>query len=181
MSDVGLEMRDARSKGDRLVFVLVLVLVFLMAARMPLDTDLWWHLRAGETTLQTGHPMLTDTLSFTRAGSPWINHSWLSEVGMALLFRVGGYLALSAMVALVAAASMAVLYRQMSGPALLRAFVIILATLVAAVVWSPRPQIFSLLLLAVCGLILDDYRRKGINRLWLLPPLFVLWSNLFFF
>jgi len=178
MSDVGLEMRDARSKGDRLVFVLVLVLVFLMAARMPLDTDLWWHLRAGETTLQTGHPMLTDTLSFTRAGSPWINHSWLSEVGMALLFRVGGYLALSAMVALVAAASMAVLYRQMSGPALLRAFVIILATLVAAVVWSPRPQIFSLLLLAVCGLILDDYRRKGINRLWLLPPLFVLWSNL---
>lgn len=178
MNEGGLEKSHAGSDGDRLVYVLIIVLVFLMAARMPLDTDLWWHLRAGEITLQSGHPMLIDTLSFTREGSTWINHSWLAEVVMALLFRVGGYLALSAMVALVAAASMAVLFRQMSGPALLRAFVILLATLVAAVVWSPRPQIFSLLLLAVCGLILDDFRRKGINHLWFLPPLFVLWSNL---
>ncbi|TLN26690.1 hypothetical protein FDZ74_01695 [bacterium] len=165
-------------QSDRLVLVLVLVLVFLMAARTPLDTDLWWHLRAGEITLQTGQPMLTDTLSYTRSSSPWINHSWLAEVGMALLFRVGGYLALSAAVALLAAGSMAMLYRQMSGPALLRAFVVLLATLVAAVVWSPRPQILSLFLLALCSLILDDYRRKAINRLWLLPPIFVLWSNL---
>jgi hypothetical protein len=178
MTAFGKETSWDRTNGDRLVYVLILLLVFLMAARMPLDTDLWWHLRAGEITLQSGYPMLTDTLSFTRQGSAWINHSWLSQVGMALLFRVGGYMALSMMVALVAAASMAVLYRQMSGPALLRAFVILLATLVAAVVWSPRPQIFSLLLLALCGLILDDFRRKGIDRLWLLPPLFVLWSNL---
>jgi hypothetical protein len=166
------------NQSDRLVYVLILVLVFLMAARTPLDTDLWWHLRAGEITLQTGYPILTDTLSYTRAGSVWINHSWLAEVGMALLFRVGGYLGLSAAVALLAAASMAVVYRQMSGPALLRAFIVLLATLVAAVVWSPRPQILSLFLLAVCGMILDQYRRKGINRLWLLPPIFVLWSNL---
>lgn len=166
------------NQSDLLVFVLILVLVFLMAARTPLDTDLWWHLRAGETTLQSGQPLLIDTLSYTRAGSAWINHSWLTEVGMALLFRLAGYAGLSAAVALLAAASMAVLYRQMSGPALLRAFIILLATLVAAVVWSPRPQILSLFLLAVCALILDQYRRKGVNRLWLLPPLFVLWSNL---
>ncbi|HWQ04535.1 MAG TPA: hypothetical protein VN452_04195 [Longilinea sp.] len=178
MTGIARETANERKNSDRLIFVLILVLVFLMAARTPLDTDLWWHLRAGEVTLQSAHPMLTDTLSFTREGNPWINHSWLSEVGMALLFRVGGYLALSAIVALVAAASMAVLYQQMTGPALLRAFVILLATLVAAVVWSPRPQILSLLLLAVCALILDDFRRKEINHLWLLPPLFVLWSNL---
>lgn len=165
-------------QGDRLVLVLILLLVFLMAARTPLDTDLWWHLRAGETTLQTGQPVVTDTLSYTRNGSPWINHSWLAEVGMALLFRAAGYLGLSAAVALLAAASMALLYRQMAGPALLRASVVLLATLVAAVVWSPRPQILSLLLLAICSLLLDDYRRKGIDRLWLLPPIFVLWSNL---
>ncbi|GAP14625.1 hypothetical protein LARV_02398 [Longilinea arvoryzae] len=168
----------SRHQSDRLVLVLILLLVFLMAARTPLDTDLWWHLRAGETTLQNGQPMLTDTLSYTRAGSPWINHSWLAEVGMALLFRTAGYLGLCAAVAFFAAASMAILYRQMEGPALLRAFIILLATLVAAVVWTVRPQILSLVLLAVCGLILDQYRRKGIDRLWLLPPVFVLWSNL---
>lgn len=165
-------------QSNRLVLVLIFALVFLMAARTPLDTDLWWHLRAGDNTLQTGLPMLTDTLSFTRAGTQWINHSWLSEVGMALVFRAGGYLGLSLVVALLAAISMVILYYQMSGPALLRAFIILLATLVAAVVWSPRPQILSLVLLAICSMILDAYRRKGINRLWLLPPIFVLWSNL---
>ncbi len=172
----------AVSKGDpqsdRLVLVLILVLVFLMAARTPLDTDLWWHLKAGEITLQTGLPALTDTLSYSRAGSPWINHSWLAEVGLALIFRAAGYLGLSALVATLAAASMLILYQQMKGPALFRAFIVLLATLVAAVVWSARPQILSLLLLAVCGLLLDQYRRKGIDRLWLLPPMFVLWSNL---
>lgn len=166
------------AQTNRLVLVLVLLLVFLMAARTPLDTDLWWHLRAGETTLQSGYPMRTDTLSYTRYGEAWINHSWLSEVILALIFRVGGYLGLSLFVALTAAASMAILYRQMDGPALFRAFIVLLATLVAAVVWSPRPQILSLLLLAVCSLLLDDYRRKGKNRLWLLPPIFILWSNL---
>lgn len=165
-------------QSNRLVLVLIFVLVFLMAARTPLDTDLWWHLRAGETTLQTGQPMLTDTLSFSRTGSNWINHSWLTEVGMALVFRAGSYLGLSLVVALLAAISMVILYYQMSGPALLRAFIILLATMVAAVVWSPRPQILSLVLLAICGLILDAYRRKGVNRLWSLPPIFVLWSNL---
>ena len=165
------------AQTNRLVLVLVLLLVFLMAARTPLDTDLWWHLRAGETTLQSGYPMLTDTLSYTRYGEAWINHSWLAEVVLALVFRAGGYLGLSLIVALTATASMAILYRQMAGPALFRAFIVLLATLVAAVVWSPRPQIFSLLLLAVSGLLLDDYRRNGMNRLWLLPPIFVLWSN----
>lgn len=169
---------ESRLQSDRLVLVLILLLVFLMAARTPLDTDLWWHLKAGEITLQTGLPDLSDTLSYTRAGSPWINHSWLAEVGMALLFRAAGYLGLSAAVALLAAGSMGILYQQMEGPALLRAFVLLLATLVAAVVWSVRPQILSLFLLAVCGFLLDQYRRKGINHLWLLPPLFVLWSNL---
>ena len=163
---------------DRLVMMLTLALVFLMAARTPLDTDLWWHLRAGETTLQSGYPMLTDTLSFTRYGEAWINHSWLAQILLALIFRIGGYLGLSLTVALAAAVSMAIIYRQMAGPALFRAFVVLLATIVAAVVWSPRPQIFSLLMLAICSLLLDQYRRNGNNRLWLLPPIFVLWSNL---
>src|SRR5512140_2534989 len=110
-----------------------------MIARMPLDTDLWWHLRAGETTLQSGRPMLVDSLSFTRFGTAWINHSWLAEVIMALLFRGSGYLGLSALVAGAAALSMALIYRQMQAPPLWRAFVIIFAVVVSAPVWSVRP------------------------------------------
>ena len=97
----------------RLFLVVLMILVFTMAARTPLDTDMWWHIRAGEITWTTGHPMLVDTLSFTRNGTQWINHSWLSEVAMYAIFRWGGYLGLSALVAALAVLCMFLLYIQM--------------------------------------------------------------------
>ena len=169
---------SAQQPLERLILVLTLVLVFLMAARTPLESDLWWHLRAGEETLQTGQPMLTDTLSFTRAGEHWINHSWLSEVIMALVYRAAGPLGLGLLVALLAVLSMGLVYLQMEGPGFLRAFLIILASLVAALVWSPRPQMASLLGIAALGgiLYLNKWRQRDL--LWLMLPIFLLWSNL---
>jgi hypothetical protein len=170
-----------RSSGpSRTLFMAVLVLeiVFLMAARTPLDTDLWWHLAAGEQTLRSGGPVLTDTFSSTREGSAWINHSWLGEVFLALANRAAGWLGLGALVALLAAASMGLVYKQMKGPPLWRAFLVVPAALVAAPVWSPRPQLFSLLLLALVNELVGLYWRDGRDRLFLLPLLFIAWSNL---
>lgn len=169
---------SSTASKQRLVAVMVMLLVFLMAARNPFDTDLWWHLRAGEEMLRSGRPLLVDTFSYTRAFVPWINHSWLSEVGMALLYRLGGFTALSVAVALLAALTMGLVYLQMRGPALWRAFLVVLAAVVIAPAWSVRPQILSLLLLAVLNGLVDSYRRGGKNRLYLLAPLFILWSNL---
>ncbi|NMB87677.1 MAG: hypothetical protein GYA17_04925, partial [Chloroflexi bacterium] len=59
-----------------------------------------------------------------------------------------------------------------------RAFLIVLAGLVMAPVWSPRPQVTSLVCLAGTAYLLYLYREKGVDRLWLLPLLFCLWSNL---
>jgi hypothetical protein len=122
--------------------------------------------------------MLVDTLSFTRAGVSWINHSWLAQVVMALLFRAGGYLALTILVAGLAVFSMVMVYRQMEAPPLWRAFVVVLAALVVAPVWSARPQLFSLALLVVLNGLLERWQRQGQGRFYLLAPLFVLWSNL---
>ena len=86
-------------KEERLYPIIVLLLIFIIAARVPLDSDMWWHLRAGEETLQSGQVYRIDTFSSTRAGESWVNHSWLSQVYMALLFRLGGFSALSVWVA----------------------------------------------------------------------------------
>lgn len=175
-------MNDApNSNSDntaRLVLLVTLLLVLLMALRSPVDSDLWWHLRAGEQTLQDGRPLLHDTFSFTRAGGEWNNHSWLGQVVLALIYRAGGMPALSWLVALLAAGSLLLVYLQMHAPPLIRAFATALAALVAAPVWVARPQIFSLILFAVTIVIVNQYTRQGKNRLWLLLPLFVLWSNL---
>src|SRR5215468_128349 len=44
------------------------------------DTDLWWHLRNGQSIFAHRQLPGADTFSFTSAGSPWIDHSWLSEL-----------------------------------------------------------------------------------------------------
>lgn len=160
------------------VAVMLGALVFIMAARTPLDTDFWWHIRAGEETVLSGVPMLTDTLTFTRFGQTWINHSWLGEVMYYLAFRGAGFLGVGLLMALLATVSMLLVHSQLEGPELLKAAVVVLASTVAALVWSPRPQLFSLVLFAAINLILYLYKFRRKDRLWLLPILFVLWSNL---
>ncbi|HJW91506.1 MAG TPA: hypothetical protein VJ436_12760 [Anaerolineales bacterium] len=165
-------------KAERFFFLLVLILVAAMAARTPVDSDLWWHLRAGEATWELARPLTMDLFSHTRFGEPWVNHSWLAQVGLFWAYRWGGSLGLAVLVAGLATLSMALVYQQMEGHPLLRAFVIILASAVTGPVWSPRPQLFSLALFAALGYLLYLYKRRRCDRLWLVVPLFTLWSNL---
>jgi hypothetical protein len=164
--------------AGRFITVVTFLLIFIMAARTAVDTDMWWHLRAGEETWSAGQPYLVDTLSYTRAGQAWINHSWLSQVGMYLLYSWKGSLALSLAMALLAVGSMALVYRQMDGPALFRLPLMILGAAVAALVWTPRPQMTSLFLMTLIGYLLYLFKWKRRRILFWLPPIFLLWSNL---
>ena len=62
-------------KEDKFYLAVLLLLIFIMAARTPLDSDMWWHLRAGEETWINREVYSEDTFSFTRDGDPWLNHS----------------------------------------------------------------------------------------------------------
>lgn len=166
-------------KEERLYPLIGLLLIFIIAVRAPLDSDMWWHLRAGEETLQSGQVYRIDTFSSTRSGESWINHSWLSQVIMAALLRVAGFPGLSVWVAVCAVLSMGFVYLTMKGHPLLRSAVLILAAIVSSVVWSPRPQIMSLVMLAVVGWLIGCYRdQKRSIFLILIPVLFALWGNL---
>ncbi|MCC6148288.1 MAG: hypothetical protein IT308_12065 [Anaerolineaceae bacterium] len=167
-----------RSSAERLFLVILFLLVFLMAARMPIDTDMWWHLRAGEATWQGGSPLLADPFSFTHPGEEWVNHSWLGQVLLYGAFRVLGYWGVSLLVALAAACSLTLLFLRGVSPAPFRAFLIIFGGIAMSPVWSPRPQVFSLLFLAITIIVLEIYQERGWRRMWLLPLLFMLWSNI---
>ena len=166
-------------KEEKLYPLLVLILIFIIAVRMPMDSDMWWHLKAGQETLRTGAVYQVDTFSSTRMGDRWINHSWLSQVLMAGLLRVGNFAGLSIWVAACAVLSLGLVYLQMEGHPLLRSAVLVLAAIVSSVVWSPRPQIMSLVLLGLITWILYSYRKKK-NWLYLLgvPLILGLWGNL---
>lgn len=166
------------SDSDWFIVVMALVLIFGMAARAPIDGDMWWHLRAGQETLIQKAPLLRDVFSYTRAGMPWVNHSWLAQVGMAFIFQWLGFSGLSVAVAVLATGSLVFVLLQMEGPAILKAFLLIFGGVVSAPVWSPRPQTISLLLMAITGYVLYLYKWRQLNRVWVLPLIMLVWSNL---
>ena len=62
---------------------------FFAATHMRTDADLWGHVRFGLDTLQTWSLPADDPYSFTQ-DTPWINHEWLSELQMGLVWTAGG-------------------------------------------------------------------------------------------
>lgn len=166
------------SRMELIVPLIVVSLVLVMASRVPLDSDMWWHLRAGEATWLNKFPLITDQFTFILQGERWINHSWLSQVILYLVYKSGGYPAIALFVALLAAASMGFVYLQMDGSPLTRAFIIVIGVPVAATVWAPRPQTVSLVLFSALSYLLYLYKWRKKNLLWTCPLLFILWSNL---
>jgi hypothetical protein len=162
----------------RLTVAILFVALFAMAVRAPVDTDTWWHLQAGRVTVESGRILQVDLFSHTRAGSPWVNHSWLSQVVLYLLFERLGYAGLGFFLGAVVAVTFLFVYLQMEGDPFVRALIVIVAAATSAVIWAARPQILSFLLTAVVAYLLYLFKWKQVNRLWLLPPLFVLWVNL---
>ncbi len=162
---------------ERTAVITLFVLLFALATRIPVDTDMWWHIRSGAYTLQQGF-IRVDPFSFTMQGQPWINHSWGSQLILYALWQLAGNVGLALYVAALATAGMAVIYRMCAGSAYLRAFAIVLGAATAAVFWSPRPQMLSFFLSAVVLYLLYLFKYKRIDRLWLLPPLMALWGNL---
>lgn len=139
---------------------------------------MWWHIRSGEMTLNQRAPLLEDVFSFTRFGAAWTNHSWLSQVILFLVFKWAGFSGLAMYTALLAVVSMGLIYRLIDGPPLLKTSLIIFCLMACSLVWSPRPQMFSLVLFALLLSLLADYKKNHKGPLWVIPIMFGLWSNL---
>lgn len=71
-----------------LVFVYVLVVGFGRDPSSFLsDPDTFWHLRVGQEIQETGRVPWSDTLTYTRAGTPWLDQSWAYDWVLAGLFE----------------------------------------------------------------------------------------------
>jgi hypothetical protein len=141
------------------------------ACLMPSQPDTFWHLRAGEEIWTTLHVPLDEHYSFTAAGRAWPNHEWLWQAFSFALVRAGGMRLLTLASAAIAVGAVVIFYRLMLGPARERFVLLLLGVPLVPSVWAVRPQLVSLLLLAVLLHLLVHERF-----VWL-PPLFALWAN----
>jgi hypothetical protein len=157
---------------DRLMATLLFLTIALAAFLMPAQNDTWWQLRAGREMWLTGHVLLHDTFSHTVYGAYWPNHEWLSQVLLYGAYAAGGMSLVTMVSAIAVTSAWLLVWRMTPGSTRSRFLLTSLAVVSASTIWSPRPQVLSLLLVAVTVSLLRSRRY-----VWL-PMVFLLWANL---
>ena len=140
------------------------------------DGDTGWHIRAGEWMLSHGAIARHDLFSFTRPDHAWLAWEWLAEILMAWLDRLGGLSALALAATLTITLTFTLLYRllrERSGNVLIAIGLTAVAAAGSSIHWLARPHLATMLLTVVFLALLESGRR-----LWLLPALMVVWTNL---
>jgi len=169
------------SLGDMLFLSIFLFLSFGKGSSLLGDCDTGYHIRAGEWILSNLAVPHQDMFSFLTPPLPWTAHEWLSEVIMALVHHAFGLTGLVILFAGILALVSLMLFRMLrsdGGNILLAVTLVLLATAASQVHWLARPHVFSLLLFLVWYRILEEFRLGRANRLYLLPPILLLWVNL---
>ncbi len=133
--------------------------------------------------LATGHVLRSEVFSYTANGAPWIYPKGAGLL-FQLLYQLGG-LRLDALLSAIVGASIALILVRKGG--LLRCSLAALAVPVVMVFTMVRANMFTVLLAAVfLAILYDGEETPGLpwNRpehplkIWLLPPLMILWVNL---
>jgi len=172
---------DALSSPGGLFVSAVLAIATLPVTGVIRDPDFWWHLRAGQLILASKALIATDPFTYTVASHHWTMHEWLTEVLFAVMHQAGGLgLIVLVLSVLTWFGIVWILLRaRLRRPNL---FVLGIGVLLAVVagypIWGPRAQMITFAFSCLVLLLVERHLERGGRLIWLLVPLFMLWSNL---
>jgi len=163
-----------------LLAVVLVAKVYWTCRDQIADPDIWWHLRNAQYFAANLRFPNIDTYSFTAAGSPWVNHEWLSELFYYAAFRTFGlqgiFVVFASALAVLVVAVFSLCLKQTDDP-LAAAIATIFGGLLAMVGFTPRTQHFGWLCFVAIYAILLRFRSKRRAPLWFVPVLFCVWVN----
>jgi tetratricopeptide (TPR) repeat protein len=171
----------------RVSVVLVCGLAFLLASTPARNSDLWLHLASGRWLSAGRPPNGSEPFSSATEGVFWVNHTWLSDILLYWIYKLGDGAALVVVKAVVTAllAGLLLCFRRRGE----EGGILVLAGLTAVLALGPwlllQPFLLSLLGVVLTLYLLErpnlhegaaaERARKG---RWLLVPWFALWANL---
>lgn len=172
---------DSATSPSGLFLSAALVILLLPITSIIHDPDFWWHLRAGQLILAHGGLLGTDPFTFTVPGHAWTMHEWLTEVSYAVLQSATGLGVIVLLLSLITWCGVACLGLRASlrrpNRAIL-AFGLLLTTVAGYPIWGPRVQMVTFCFAALTLLLVERHIVRGGRLVWLLVPLYLLWSNL---
>ena len=146
-----------------------------------MDTDTWWHLRAGEWMFQHKAILQHDIFSYTRFGGEWNYPGWLVQIPMFLIYQMFGPGGLNIWTAAMVAVAFSFSWGILKGGYFLKAFLLVLAAAASGVFWSARPHMVTFVFASVTLYILEkstsNHSVPDRKLLYWLPFIMLLWVN----
>ncbi|HTZ11716.1 MAG TPA: tetratricopeptide repeat protein [Candidatus Margulisiibacteriota bacterium] len=162
-----------------LLVAAVFCTIFLLSHKALFDLDIWLHLASGKFILQNRSVPAYDIFSFTVAGKPWIDHSWLFQVISYLVYahwQVGGLILLQSLVITSVFLILFLTGHKSIGSYFETAVFLFLTAHASTDRFNIRPDIFSLLFFNIYLYLLRFHPEK--KTIWLLLPVQLLWVNM---
>jgi len=168
-----------------LTFALIL-LFFLIFTSMPLwDPDFWWHINTGRYIVENRALPDEDPFSFTTPEGHTLRKEvllrryWLSQIILYLVYRIGGVSGVILLRSLVLTITLLLIYHLLrNADPYLRLLSIALTGGVLIYFTGERPQTLTFPLVIIMFILLEDYRLHRSRKIFLLPLVTLLWSNL---
>jgi hypothetical protein len=144
-----------------------------------INLDFGWQLKAGELIWSTGSIPTSDVFSFVAEGNRWIDSHWLFQLVLYTACSIGGLTGAVALRAVVILTAFALLVRlnYRREDAWISIAVCTLAVFVSFQRFLVRPEMFSLLFLAVFVYYLARFDDQPRRALIVIPLCQVLWAN----
>lgn len=145
------------------------------------DGDTGWHIRTGDWILAHHRFVSGDIFSFTQPGQPWFAWEWLSDVLFSLMHGAAGMKGILLFGIICSALFCGLIFRQMvwRGANLFIALPLALMGFGSATVHLlARPHLWTLLLVAACGWLIQADLRRPTKWIWALVPVTAVWTNL---
>ena len=145
------------------------------------DFDIYWHLANGREMVAQGRIINEEIFSYTKAGTAFSNHEWLAQILLYAVYAVAGGVGLNLLKLAIAAGVITLVFRtcrMLGASSLLAALLSAVAILIAAERYLVRPELFSLLGLALVSYILHAYRASQLSAVALrwLPFIMLVWD-----
>ncbi|MBP6913191.1 MAG: hypothetical protein KBC00_01110 [Candidatus Levybacteria bacterium] len=165
---------------ERFLSLLIYIVLFLFLLYPYRDYDWGWHFKQGEYLFTHGSLYLKDTYSFTMPGYQWVNHEWLYDPLVYVIFSTTSFLGLSIAGAIVAFFAF---YFCVKGIKLLSYQLAICAFLfgylTSGVVWQGlRSQMIGLLFIAFLMYLFRKIDQNNKTPVFFIPLFFLFWANM---
>jgi hypothetical protein len=166
--------------SQKIFIFLGTVLILFIALTPPFDPDLGWHLANGQYLWTHNFQVArNDIFSYTMPNFPVIMHEWGMETALYPLYKNLGLFSLSIVFAFIISGAFLLAAFGMKSKKEHKIIAAILAIIASIPILGVRPQMASLLGLALVIFIILKFRRNPESKIiWFLPAVFLLWTNL---